>query len=55
VENLKKTVKYKPHPNLEDVFLTITGKEIRDITHNRVSSGRGFGPRGMVGQTKRIR
>lgn len=55
VENLKKVVKDNPHPNLEEVFLSITGKEIRDITHSRVSSGRGFGPHGMIGQTKRIR
>jgi len=55
VENLKKIVKDNPHPNLEEVFLSITGKEIRDVTHSRVSSGRGLGPHGMIGQTKRIR
>lgn len=39
VENLKKCVKNKSNPTLEDVFLAITGKEIRDISNGRITSG----------------
>jgi len=43
VDNLKKIVSNKPQPTMEDVFLTITGEEIRDISNGRVSSSLGFG------------
>lgn len=49
VANLKKTVKDKPNPTLQDVFLAITGKEIRDIAAGRVKTAGGHGPFG--GQT----
>ncbi len=42
VKNLKKTVKDKKNPTLEDVFLAITGKEIRDTTKGRAISGAGM-------------
>ncbi len=47
VTNLKKVVKNKANPTLEDVFLTITGKEVRDITSGRAESkaGHRFGPK----------
>lgn len=41
VENLKKGVKEKVNPTMEDVFLEITGKEIRDIATGRVKSSAG--------------
>lgn len=52
-ENLKKHVKGKAHPTMEDVFLAITGKEIRDITSGRLMrSNRHLG----IGQNqKRVR
>lgn len=45
VENLKKLVQNKNNPNLEDVFLTITGKEVRDIASGRIAptTRHGFG------------
>ena len=43
-ENLKKHVKGKDNPTMEDVFLTITGKEIRDIAASRVATSGGHGP-----------
>lgn len=43
VENLKSKVKNIKNPNLEDVFLEITGKEIRDIANSKIKSG--YGPR----------
>ena len=54
VNNLKSRVKDVEHPTLEDVFLEITGREIRDITAGRIApSG---GPRHGQGQsTKRVR
>lgn len=47
VKNLKKIVTGKENPSLEDVFLKITGTEIRDITTKPAPStgGRHFGPR----------
>jgi ABC-2 type transport system ATP-binding protein len=45
VENLKKKVK-KNNPTLEDVFLTLTGTEVRDTAAGRVASNAGHGPRG---------
>jgi ABC-2 type transport system ATP-binding protein len=47
-ENLKKRVKEVKNPTLEDVFLEITGKEIRDIANGRIqlTGGPGHG-RGM--------
>ncbi len=35
VPNLKKKLPSNPNPSLEDVFLEITGKEIRDIANGR--------------------
>lgn len=53
-KNLRGRVKGVENPTLEDVFLKITGKEIRDIAVNRVPSAGGHGP--VAGQsTKRIR
>ncbi|MCX6806663.1 MAG: ABC transporter ATP-binding protein [Candidatus Berkelbacteria bacterium] len=44
VENLKKRAQ-KENPTLEDVFLAITGKEIRDVTNGRVATrGHMHGP-----------
>jgi ABC-2 type transport system ATP-binding protein len=46
VSNLKKTVTDKNNPTMEDVFLAITGKEIRDVAKatNSIKSHRhGFG------------
>lgn len=54
IANLKSRVKGAENPTLEDVFLEITGKEIRDIAAGRVASGGGHGP-GMVSPTKRVR
>lgn len=55
VSNLKKTVKDKAHPTMEDVFLAITGFGIRDETLRKAPlSGRGHGPFGGGGQ-KRVR
>lgn len=47
VENLKKKVTTKDNPTMEDVFLAITGKEIRDAATEKTprSTGRHFGPR----------
>lgn len=39
VENLKKMVRGKTNPTMEDVFLEITGKEIRDAANKVPSSG----------------
>lgn len=45
-DNLKKRVKDVSEPTLEDVFLEVTGREIRDIATGRVQSSRGhFGPK----------
>lgn len=54
VENLKKQVKNKNNPTLEDVFLTITGTEIRDIAEGRTKIAGGFGP-GMTKNNSRVR
>jgi ABC-2 type transport system ATP-binding protein len=47
VENLKKKVKNKKNPTMEEVFLEITGKEIRDKAGESIKStagpGRHFG------------
>jgi ABC-2 type transport system ATP-binding protein len=47
VENLKKVVSEKANPTLEDVFLKITGTEIRDTARKAApqAGGRHFGPR----------
>lgn len=42
VPNLKKLVTDKSQPTLEDVFLAITGEEIRDISNGRLGSGSSF-------------
>ncbi len=53
VENLKNRVKEIKNPTLEDVFLEITGREIRDIATGRISSER---PRHFGGpENKRVR
>lgn len=41
VENLKGVVKNKENPTMEDVFLEITGKEIRDAAKQSVKSSAG--------------
>ena len=46
IVNLKKKVKGKANPTMEDVFLAITGTEVRDIATGRVASARGHGPFG---------
>lgn len=43
-ENLKKAVKDKANPTMEDVFLAITGTEVRDIADGRMAGGGGHGP-----------
>lgn len=53
VENLKKKVKEIKHPTLEDVFLEITGREIRDEVRSKMPSGH-HGP-GHRQIAKRIR
>lgn len=45
VDNLKKKVK-KEHPTLEDVFLALTGTQVRDTATGRVASNVGHGPKG---------
>jgi ABC-2 type transport system ATP-binding protein len=50
VENLKKQVTGKVNPTMEDVFLEITGKEIRDNANETIKSISGPG-RHMGGQT----
>lgn len=42
VANLKKTVKDKENPTLEDAFLAVTGKEIRDMAKGRATSSAGM-------------
>jgi len=54
VENLKKRVKGVEQPTLEDVFLEITGKEIRDIATGRMPQSGGPRPGGGVA-TNRVR
>lgn len=41
VSNLKKTVKNKSNPTMEDVFLAITGDEVRDIKTGRMAPSGG--------------
>jgi len=54
-ENLKKTVKGKENPMLEDVFLGVTGTTVRDVPGNaKASSGSGPGNWGGGGQ-RRVR
>lgn len=45
-ENLKKKVKNKTNPTMEDVFLSVTGTTVRDATGKAKSSGVGHGPFG---------
>jgi len=47
VENLKKQAPQKVNPTMENVFLAITGKEIRDAATEKMASraGRHFGPK----------
>lgn len=53
-ENLKKKVKNKANPTMEDVFLSVTGTKVRDVTGKAQSSGSGGhgpfggGPKGRV-------
>lgn len=53
-ENLKKMVKNIEKPTMEDVFLEITGKEIRDIANGRIAKTGHHGP-GASKPAKRIR
>ena len=53
VFNLKKRVTDKTNPTLEDVFLKITGEEIRDVTNGRVTTS--SGPHFRRNITKRVR
>lgn len=50
--NLKKVVKGAPNPTLEDVFLTLTGKEVRDFAEKQIPTTRGHWRRPP---TKRVR
>jgi len=52
VENLKKLVKNKPNPTLEDVFLKVTGTQIRDMAKSHVASS---GMHGRPQAPKRVR
>lgn len=53
-DNLKRRVRGVENPTLEDVFLEITGKEIRDIANGRVKSMHGPGHAGRKA-ARRIR
>lgn len=55
VENLKKQVPGKVNPTMEDVFLAITGKEIRDAATEKMASTVGHGHRFGGGPTNRVR
>lgn len=55
VENLKKGVKEKTSPTMEDVFLEITGKEIRDIATGQVKSSAGHSHRFGGSVNNRVR
>lgn len=55
VNNLKKVVKNKTNPTLEDVFLKITGKEIRDAATNKIAPTMRHGPGGGSRPASRIR
>jgi ABC-2 type transport system ATP-binding protein len=55
VENLKNKVSGKTNPTMEDVFLAITGKEIRDIASGPVASTAGHGHRFGGQPNKRVR
>jgi len=50
--NLKKRVKGVSRPTLEDVFLTLTGKEVRDFAKKQKPSARGHWARRKI---KRVR
>lgn len=54
VKNLKRKVKDKANPTMEDVFLAITGSDVRDIKTGRVASsaGHGFGRKQNVGRVR---
>lgn len=43
VSNLKKLVTSKANPTMEDVFLSVTGREIRDAANSTVKSTAGPG------------
>jgi len=55
VENLKKKVTNKKDPTMEDVFLAITGKEIRDVATEKVKTTAGHSHRFGGQPTKRVR
>ena len=55
VENLKNKVSGKANPTMEDVFLAITGKEIRDIASGPVASTAGHSHRFGGQPNKRVR
>jgi len=54
VDNLKNKVKDIKHPTLEDVFLEITGREIRDTLKQKVVLSSHHRP-GAIRTTKRVR
>ena len=55
VENLKKKVTGKVNPSMEDVFLAITGKEIRDVATEKVKSTAGHSHRFGGQSANRVR
>jgi ABC-2 type transport system ATP-binding protein len=52
VDNLKNMVKGVKNPNLEDVFLEITGKEIRDKADLKLRPGHRPGPAGRKASSR---
>jgi len=54
IDNLKSKVPKIKNPTLEDVFLEITGREIRDTINQKISPGINHGP-GKFQETKRVR
>ena len=55
IENLKKKVQGKENPTMEDVFLAITGKEIRDVATQKVKNTAGHSHRFGGTPTSRTR
>jgi ABC-2 type transport system ATP-binding protein len=55
IENLKRKVTDKPNPTMEDVFLSVTGTEVRDATGSPKLSTSHHGPWGRGSQPGRIR
>jgi ABC-2 type transport system ATP-binding protein len=55
VENLKKRVSHNANPTMEDVFLSVTGTEVRDAANKANVSTPRHGPWGRGGSQGRIR